>query len=167
MVTHHTHVMKSKYFTGAKPTPFTPTLFKEGKYNAYDIVKLLCIRAIMHLCVLEMKTFLQEEMEKALNDTQRNVKLEGVMGVFRESLRDMEQLDREIEVIALDILPKEWSPQNDDLQRERGGWTPVKITGDWFAYTAAMKGDREVLSDEVLQKKSLTLQDLCQRIEPP
>ena len=114
-----------------------------------------------------MNKFLQEEVEKAINHAQLNTKMEGVLGVFRESLRDMEQLDREIEVIALDILPKEWSPQNDDLQRERGGLTHVKNTGDWFAYTAAMKGDREVLSDEVLQKQSLTLQDLCQRIEPP
>ena len=48
------------------------------------------------------------------------MKLEGVGSEFRSCQRDIEKLDQEIEVIAIDILPKNWSPDNDILRKERG-----------------------------------------------
>ena len=68
-----------------------------------------------------MKRFLEEEAEKTLNGEQLNMKLEGVAAGFRESLGEMEDLDREIEQTALQILPQDWTPQSDDLRKERGG----------------------------------------------
>ena len=68
----------------------------------------------------EVKRFLEEEAERTLNTEQLNMKLEGVAAVFRESLGEMEDLDREIEDIARQILPPNWTPQDDALRRERG-----------------------------------------------
>ena len=48
------------------------------------------------------------------------MKLEGVAAAFRESLGEMEDLDREIDDIAHQILPPNWTPPDDALRRERG-----------------------------------------------
>jgi hypothetical protein len=99
----------------------------------------------------EVKRFLEEEAERTLNTEQLNMKLEGVAAVFRESLGEMEDLDREIEDIARQILPPNWTPQDDALRRER-----------------ANRGSREeVLSDEVLQNQQLILKDLHERTKAP
>ena len=49
-----------------------------------------------------------------------NMKLDGVAAVFTDSLDEMDKLDREIEGIAKNIIPPNWSPDNDALQQERG-----------------------------------------------
>lgn len=67
-----------------------------------------------------MKRFIEEEAERTLSAEQENMKLEGVSRVFRSFLEDMAVLDREIEELAKDILPKSWSPANDALRKERG-----------------------------------------------
>ena len=48
------------------------------------------------------------------------MKLEGVAAAFRESLGEMEDLDREVDDIARQILPPNWTPPDDTLRRERG-----------------------------------------------
>ena len=67
-----------------------------------------------------MKRFIREEAEPTLGAEQENMKLEGVGSQFRSCQRDMEKLDHEIEVIAIDILPANCSPNNDELRKERG-----------------------------------------------
>ena len=66
-----------------------------------------------------MKIFIEKKAEKGLSEEQLNIKLEGVMIVFRNSLGQMEELDREIEQIALSVVPNNWSPPHDNLLEER------------------------------------------------
>ena len=70
--------------------------------------------------IAEVKSFITEQAEQALSEECLNIKLEGVMGTFREQLRRMEQLDLEIETRALEILPEGCSPPNTNLRRDRG-----------------------------------------------
>lgn len=98
----------------------------------------------------EVKQFIQEEAEHTLSAEQENMKLEGVGAVFRNFLEKMEELDRGIEEIAKNILPRNWSPANDVLRKER-----------------ATRGDRDILSDHVLQRKQLTLSDLQKKAKAP
>ena len=67
-----------------------------------------------------MKKFFQEEVEPTLHQEQENMKLDGVAAVFRDSLDDLDKLDREIEGIAEHIIPSDWSPKNDALRKDRG-----------------------------------------------
>ena len=67
-----------------------------------------------------MKRFIKEEVEHTLSNEQENMKLEGVSRVFRSFLENMAVLDREIQDVAEKILPKNWSPANDMLRKERG-----------------------------------------------
>ena len=87
----------------------------------------------------------------------------------------MEALDREIEAAAKEILKRDWTPSNNFLWEDRG------TVGGSSAFTNRMehmqlgivilspenRGDRDVLSDEVLQRRQLTLRDLHQQITAP
>ena len=80
-----------------------------------------CLYAItIIIFLIEVKQFIQEEAEHTLSAEQENMKLEGVGAVFRNFLEKMEELDRGIEEIAKNILPRNWSPANDVLRKERG-----------------------------------------------
>jgi hypothetical protein len=98
----------------------------------------------------DLKIFIQEKAERTLNDEQLNMRLEGVQIVFRNALGEMEELDREIEQTAIELLPTDWSPETDILRKER-----------------ARRGDRDILTGEVLQKQQLTLGDLHKWTKAP
>ena len=74
---------------------------------------------IQSFLAIEMKIFIEKKAEKGLSEEQLNIKLEGVMIVFRNSLGQIEDLDREIEQIALSVVPEDWSPAHDKLLEER------------------------------------------------
>ena len=75
---------------------------------------------LMQNNIAAMKKFIEEEVEPTLNSEQENMKLDGVAVAFRDSLDDMDKLDREIEDIAESIVPSGWSPENDLLRKDRG-----------------------------------------------
>jgi hypothetical protein len=97
-----------------------------------------------------MKKFIEEEVVPTLSREQENMKLDGVAAAFRDSLDDMDKLDREIEDIAESIVPSGWSPDNDLLRKDRD-----------------KKSEKGIISDHVLQMKQLTLKDLQRRTNAP
>ena len=67
-----------------------------------------------------MAKFIEEKAEPGLSHKQLNIRLDGVMNEFKNSIRKMERLDRDIEQIALNILPpKDWSSEHDELSKDR------------------------------------------------
>jgi hypothetical protein len=97
-----------------------------------------------------IKKFIRDEVEPTLSREQMNMKLDGVAAVFTDSLDEMDKLDREIEGIAKNIIPPNWSPDNDALQQER-----------------AEEGGKSIMSDHLLERKQLTLRDLQERTKAP
>ena len=110
-----------------------------------------------------MEKFIEKKVQPGLSDEQLNIKLEGVMAEFRNSLENMEDLDREIEQIALDVLPEGWSPAHHELPKDRSKQESTLCALTIFItcmYITEKKYDKDILSDQVLQKRQLTLKDL-------
>ena len=75
---------------------------------------------VVYLITTAMKTFIQDKVEPTLSREHVNIKLDGVACVFSDSLDEMDKLDRDIEKIAVKLVPSNWRPENDALQKERG-----------------------------------------------
>ena len=110
----------------------------------------------------EVEKFVEKKVQPGLSDEQLNIKLEGVMAEFRNSLENMEDLDREIEQIALDVLPEGWSPAHHELPKDRSKRESTLCALIFITYIiiTEKKYDKDILSDQVLQKRQLTLKDL-------
>ena len=153
------NVMKGKVENGRNK--FLQGHFEEGKI-------LYQVSHTFNLCYTEVKKFMQEKAEPSLRAEQLNIKLEGVAGAYRNALDQMEILDREIECIALEILTQDWSPPDNSLRKDRGWTTLLQSLLFWFFLVFADdREDRDILSDEVLQNRQLTLNDLHKKIRAP
>lgn len=70
--------------------------------------------------VLEVKTYVKEEIEKNIYEEQLSMTLDGVKRKFQEALQNMEKLETDIERVAKDIIPPELTPSDEELHKSRG-----------------------------------------------
>ena len=138
-----------------------------------SVIKCKIIYYVMYLTTTAMKAFIHDKVEPTLSREQVNIKLDGVAHVFRESLEEMDKLDMEIEKIAVKLIPSNWSPETDALQKDRGFciiyiWKACIIDKCFVkCLFTDRKGERGIMSDHVLQKKQLTLKDLQEKAKAP
>ena len=116
MVNRFSDMTKMQVEHGEKP-------FLQRDYEAGGCGQIITLwNILMHnnYTITAMKKFIEEEVVPTLSREQENMKLDGVAAAFRDSLDDMDKLDREIEDIAESIVPSGWSPENDLLRKDRG-----------------------------------------------